>query len=90
MENSAERALEIGKIISDTLFVEIASPDDDLLANGTLDSISLIQVLLQLEARFGIRISLDELELDDVRSLSSIARLVESYEAVRETAVMAG
>jgi hypothetical protein len=31
-----------------------------------------------MEERFGIRIALDELQIDDVRSILSIARLIEA------------
>ena len=88
MEHSSELATEIAKIISDTLFVEVNSPEDDLLANGTLDSVSLIQLLFQMEGRFGIKIALNELELDDIRSIASISRLVANNGYVREAGLI--
>jgi len=42
-----------------------------------LDSLTLIQLLIHLEERFRITISLEELEIEDLRSIGSIVRLVE-------------
>ncbi len=81
--SSAPLVRTIGKLIAEKLLVEVHSPEDDLLATGVLDSLTLIELLLSLEQRFGMRIPLDELEIEDVRSVQSIARLVESKSPVR-------
>ena len=70
--------VEITRFIRETLLVEVASPEDDLLATGVLDSLTLIQLLVHLEEQFSLKISLDELEIDDLRSINSITRLVQS------------
>lgn len=79
---------EVGRLITSTLLVEASTPEDDLLATGVLDSMTLINLLATLEERFGIRIALDELQIDDVRSILSIARLIEalSQRPANETA----
>jgi len=66
----------IRTLIAEKLLVEVESPQADLLHEGILDSLSIVQLLLQLEERFGVRIELQELEFDDLRSIDSIARLV--------------
>ena len=71
-----ELAGAIQEILSEKLFVEIDSPGSDLLQAGLLDSLALIQLLVHLEERFGVKISLDELEIEDLRSVHSIARMV--------------
>jgi D-alanine--poly(phosphoribitol) ligase subunit 2 len=75
VENSVT---EIRGLLSEKLLVEVDSPDADLLNAGILDSLALIQLLLHLEERFGVKIQLDELEIEDLRSISSIARMVEN------------
>lgn len=79
---------EVGRLITSTLLVEVGTPEDDLVAMGVLDSMTLINLLATLEKRFGIRIALDELQIDDVRSILSIARLIEalSQRPANETA----
>jgi len=66
----------IHELLSEKLLVEVDSPEADLLQAGILDSLALIQLLVHLEERFGVKISLDELEVEDLRSVVSIARLV--------------
>jgi acyl carrier protein len=85
--SSAPLVRTIGKLIAEKLSVEVHSPEDDLLATGVLDSLTLIELLLNLEQHFGMRIPLDELEIEDVRSVRSIARLVESKSPLRSRAV---
>ena len=56
--------------------VEVPSADTDLLESGMLDSLQLVDLLLLIEEEFGRRISLEAIELDDLRSLSRLAQLV--------------
>lgn len=69
-------AAEIQALLSEKLLVEVDSPDADLLETGSLDSLTLVQLLLHLEEHFDVRLALDELEIQDFRSIRSIARLV--------------
>ena len=70
---------EISQLITKTLMVEVESPEDDLLSSGILDSLTLVQLLVNLEDHYGVQIPLQDLEIDDLRSISSIARLVKSH-----------
>lgn len=56
--------------------VEVPAADTDLLETGMLDSLQLVDLLLLIEEEFGRRISLEAIELDDLRSLSRLAELV--------------
>jgi len=69
-------APEIARLMQERLGVHVGSADDDLIASGVLDSLTLVQLLVDLETHFGITIPLEELELDDVRSIAVLARLV--------------
>ncbi len=71
-----EYAAAIQQILSDKLLVEVDSLDTDLLQAGLLDSLALIQLLVHLEERFAVRIPLDELEIEDLRSICSMARRI--------------
>jgi len=68
---------EISGLIARKLLVEAGAPEEDLLASGLLDSLSLIQLLTNLEEHFGIRVPLEDLQIDDIRSINSLARLVD-------------
>jgi acyl carrier protein len=58
------------------LHLEVPSADTDLLETGLLDSLQLVDLLLLIEEEFGRRISLEAIELDDLRSLTRLAELV--------------
>jgi acyl carrier protein len=81
---------EISRLIAKTLLVEVDSPEDDLLSSGIVDSLTLVQLLVSLEDYYGLQIPLQDLEIDDLRSISSLARLVNSrqpgYASVAELA----
>lgn len=69
---------EIQKLFAEKLSRPVGSPDDDLFETGILDSMVLVELLLQLEQSFGLTISIADLDLDRIRTVRSIAELVES------------
>jgi D-alanine--poly(phosphoribitol) ligase subunit 2 len=66
----------LGAVFAETFHIEVPSPDTDLLETGILDSFQFVELLVQLEQRFGLRIKIDDIDLDDLRTLARIARLV--------------
>jgi D-alanine--poly(phosphoribitol) ligase subunit 2 len=83
----AQLMREVSALIREKLLMEVNSPEQDLLDSGVLDSLTLVQLLLNLESRFGVAIPLEELEIDDFRTLSSIVRLIQSRTMVLRTDV---
>ena len=71
----------LGALFAETFHIEVPSPDTDLLESGLLDSFQFVELLLQLERRFGVRVRIDDIELDDLRTLARIARLVAAPKA---------
>jgi acyl carrier protein len=76
LTDSNDFARAVREILANELLVEVDSPDTDLLKTGLLDSLTLMRLLAHLEERFEIRIPVEELEIDDFRSVASIARLL--------------
>jgi D-alanine--poly(phosphoribitol) ligase subunit 2 len=74
-------AERLGTLFAETFHIEVPSPDTDLLESGLLDSFQFVELLLQLERRFGVRLSIDDIELDDLRTLARIARVVATPKA---------
>ena len=66
----------LGALFLQHFHVEVPSPDTDLLETGMLDSLQLVDLLLLIEEEFGQRISLQAIELDDLRTLARLAQLV--------------
>jgi acyl carrier protein len=58
------------------LHVEVPSADTDLLDSGLLDSLQLVDLLLLIEEHFGHRIPIESIDLEDLRTLASLARLL--------------
>lgn len=66
----------LGALFVESFHVEVPSSDTDLLETGILDSFQFVELLLGLEQRFGFRIKIENIDLDDLRTLARIARLV--------------
>ncbi|MND01101.1 D-alanine--poly(phosphoribitol) ligase subunit 2 [compost metagenome] len=56
--------------------MSVLSADTDLIASGVLDSLALVELLLQIETQYGLRVSLEKLDFEDFRSVAGIARFV--------------
>jgi D-alanine--poly(phosphoribitol) ligase subunit 2 len=66
----------LGALFVESLHIEAPAADIDLFETGILDSLQLVELLLQLEQCFGFQIKIDDIDLDDLRTLARIARLV--------------
>jgi len=89
-KTTADLASEIRLLIQAKLGVHADLVDGDLIASGVLDSLTLIQLLVELESHFDVTIPLQDLEIDSVRTVASLARTVAKSEfacaAVTQTA----
>ena len=71
----------IHNIFSQVLYREVQSPQVDLFETGLLDSMGLVELLFNLEEQFGFQPDISRLDLEQFRSIESIANLVESSSA---------
>jgi D-alanine--poly(phosphoribitol) ligase subunit 2 len=76
-------AVRLAALFAERLNVEVPSADTDLFVTGILDSLQFVELLAALEETFGVQVSVDEIELDDFRTLSRIARFVVGKAAQR-------
>ena len=67
---------KLTELFAKKLSLEVSSADTDLVETGLLDSLGLVELLAQLEETFGVSISTDDLELENFRSIDSIAGFV--------------
>lgn len=56
-----------------SLNLEIPSPETDLFETGVLDSLGFVELMLYLEQECGVKITLEQVELDNFRSVERIA-----------------
>ena len=78
MANNQTHSQQISSFFSETLKAKVPTNETDLLENGILDSLGLVELLLFLETTFGTKIVLDQLEFDNFRSITRIAEFIEN------------
>lgn len=79
---SVRRALR--RIFLDELHIDVPSDDTDLLQQGLLDSLGLVELLLAIEETFHVTITLEELEIDNVRSVQAITDYLISHDGLNQ------
>jgi methoxymalonate biosynthesis acyl carrier protein len=79
----------LGAVFTESFHIEVPSPDTDLLESGILDSFQFVELLLQLEQRFNLRIKIDDIDLEDLRTLARIARLVSASSGATDPSALA-
>ena len=66
----------LGSIFDEHFHIAMPAADVDLLEETILDSFQLVELLLQVERRSGLRVAIDEVDLDDLRTVGRLARLL--------------
>jgi D-alanine--poly(phosphoribitol) ligase subunit 2 len=74
-------------LLSERVHVDVPSADTDLMESGLLDSLTLVELIVGMEEEFGIKISFDEIDLDNFSSVNKIARFVD-YQSVMKTVTL--
>ena len=73
---------QLTRIFREALHIDPPSRNTDLFDSGVLDSLAFVELLLRLEQEFGVAVSLDDLELDNFRTIDRIASFVQERAAV--------
>jgi D-alanine--poly(phosphoribitol) ligase subunit 2 len=69
-------SIALKRIFTDTFHIDAPAADADLVETGILDSFQRVELLFQLEKRFGVSIDIEDIDLDDLRTLDRIGRIV--------------
>lgn len=56
--------------------------DQDLFASGVLNSLFAIQLMIYLEKTFGVKVTMDDLDMDNFKSVTSISDFVQVKQKV--------
>ena len=64
------------RLFLESLSIEVPSVDTDIIQTGLLDSLGLVELLFQIEREFQLRLSLDEIDIDQFRTLRSIGEFL--------------
>jgi D-alanine--poly(phosphoribitol) ligase subunit 2 len=76
MPKNRQLVEQLGELFARTLHIEAPAADADLLEEGILDSFQFVELLVQMEKQFSLRIDIAEVDLEDLRTLERIAELV--------------
>jgi len=75
VDEQADLIREIQALLEETTSIQVES-ETNLFETGILDSMRLVQVILQLEEKFRLHLPMENLEIDSFRSVANIAELV--------------
>lgn len=67
-------------VFNETFKYVSPDPDMDLFEEAGMDSLMFITLLTALEQEFDIEIPLEQLELDDFRTVANIAGVIANYQ----------
>lgn len=60
-------------LVREVLSVEVPSDHTDLIESGLIDSLAVITMIAEIERDFGIELPLEELDIDQFRTIHRIA-----------------
>jgi acyl carrier protein len=69
---------QIARILSEKLHVDPPGETEDLIDAGILDSFAFIELLVNIEQAFGVRVELESLDLTHFRSIEKITSFIEA------------
>jgi acyl carrier protein len=67
---------QIAEIFAGRFETKLDSDDIDLLDSGIVDSVKIVELVLEIEQRFGVSLPFEELEIEDFRTLSRLAERI--------------
>lgn len=66
----------IQRIFDEVLSISVPSSQTDIIEGALLDSLALVTLVFEVEQEFDLQIPLEALEIDDFKSIDSIADFV--------------
>jgi acyl carrier protein len=71
--NLEEFILELGSVEKETI-----DPDEDLLEQGLIDSLAIVQIIAYIEDSFGVSLGPNDVVPENFATINALAGLVES------------
>jgi acyl carrier protein len=76
MSNPQDIQERVTIVVTDVLQAQIPAAETNLIGAGLLDSLGFVEMIARLEREFAIRISLENIEIDQLSSIRAIAAFV--------------
>jgi len=73
----------IGRVFAETMNVQVPSGKTDLFGTGALDSLGFVDLLVGLEQEFGIKIPIEDIDIENFRCIEKIAEFVANRKAIK-------
>lgn len=71
----------VQRLFLETLNVQVPSEEADLIESGVIDSLALVELLFAIEREFDVSLPLDDLDIDNFRSVNRISDVIEAARA---------
>jgi D-alanine--poly(phosphoribitol) ligase subunit 2 len=76
MEKLDQLQQQITAIFAERFETNLESGDVDLLETGLVDSVRIVELVLEIEQRFGVSLPFEELEIEDFRTVPRLAERI--------------
>ena len=76
MEKLDQLQQKITAIFAERFETRFESDDVDLLETGLVDSVKIVELVLEIEQRFGVSLPFEELEIEDFRTIPRLAERI--------------
>ena len=67
-----------------SLPVAVTSDDTNLISEGIIDSLALVELIFRIENDFGIVLDLERIEISDFETIANIAGLIARSQTAQE------
>ena len=71
----------VQQLFLETLNVQVPSAEADLIESGLIDSLALVELLFAIEREFSVSLPLDDLEIENFRSVNRISEVIVGAQA---------
>lgn len=71
----------VQQLFLETLNVQVPSEEADLIESGLIDSLALVELLFAIEREFSVSLPLDDLEIENFRSVNRISEVIVAAQA---------
>lgn len=76
METLDKLQQQINDIFADRFETRFDSNAVDLLDTGIVDSVRIVELVLEIEQRFGVNLPFEELDIEDFRTIPRLAERI--------------
>ena len=81
LEDADDTRNRVLELVREGLLVEVPNDEADLFETGLIDSLAFVELLLLIKTEFGVEVEIDDLEVDNFRSVTRITAFIVAQRA---------